>query len=70
MLNRRVIKTVLCLILVCCVSCEVFGQTKSHPPMRPLPVPRNRPVAEGPGWYVDAKRGDDTQAARRIPGKL
>lgn len=62
MLHRRVIKSVLCLILVGCVSCEVTGQTKSHPPMRPLPVPRNRPVSEGPGRYVDANRGDDNQA--------
>jgi len=32
----------------------------SHPPMRPLPVPPDRPMAEGPAYFVDSARGDDT----------
>ncbi len=32
----------------------------SHPPMRPLPEPSQRPLADGPIYFVDAERGDDT----------
>ncbi|QDU97483.1 right-handed parallel beta-helix repeat-containing protein [Lignipirellula cremea] len=35
-----------------------FAQV-SHPPMRPLPTPRDRPLAPGPKYFVDAQRGDD-----------
>ncbi len=31
----------------------------SHPPMRPLPAPSNRPLEDGPSVFVDAARGDD-----------
>jgi len=31
----------------------------SHPPMRPLPVPANRPMADGPAYFADPKKGDD-----------
>jgi len=31
----------------------------SHPPMRPLPVPSSRPMADGPAYFADAKKGDD-----------
>jgi hypothetical protein len=35
---------------------------RSHSPMRPLPVPTARPLADGPKLFVDALRGDDSKA--------
>lgn len=32
----------------------------SHPPMRPLPVASDRPLAEGTGYYVDPVKGKPT----------
>ncbi len=34
---------------------------RSHPPLRPLPVPSDRPAAAGPARFVDAARGRDAQ---------
>jgi hypothetical protein len=34
---------------------------RSHPPLRPLPVPSERALAKGPARFVDAARGDDAQ---------
>lgn len=31
----------------------------SHPPLRELPRPSDRPMAEGPAYFVDAAKGDD-----------
>jgi len=33
----------------------------SHSPMRPLPSPSSRPMADGPARFVDARRGSDRQ---------
>lgn len=38
----------------------------SHPPMRPLPTARPRPMTEGPRLFVDAARGDDTAAGTEL----
>jgi hypothetical protein len=38
---------------------------RSHPPLRQLPEIAKRPLDTGPGWYVDAARGDDAN-----PGTL
>src|SRR5687768_331308 len=35
---------------------------QSHPPMRPLPAPRQAPLAGGERRFVDAARGDDAAA--------
>ena len=32
---------------------------RSHPPTRPLPKTTNRPLGDGPSWFVDADKGDD-----------
>jgi hypothetical protein len=32
---------------------------RSHPPQRLLPKPSNRPLADGPHFYIDPIRGDD-----------
>ena len=34
----------------------------SHPPQRPLPKPSQRARPEGPAYFVDCERGDDTNA--------
>ena len=34
-------------------------QSRSHPPLRPLPEPSNRPLGKGPAFHVDAINGDD-----------
>lgn len=42
----------------------------SHPPMRPLPVARAKPLAEGEKRFVDPARGDDTASgAENAPWK-
>lgn len=43
------------------LACRVDAERRytSHPPMRPLPVAANRPLADGPTFYVDQARGDD-----------
>src|SRR5262245_48895594 len=35
---------------------------RSHPPTRPLPAARDRPLAAGPKLFVDVVRGDDANA--------
>jgi hypothetical protein len=35
------------------------AEFRSHPPMRPLPVAAQRPMAGGPSYFVDARTGDD-----------
>jgi hypothetical protein len=40
-------------------------QFKSHPPLRPLPQASNRPLEKGPSYYVDATRGNDTDAGTK-----
>jgi hypothetical protein len=34
----------------------------SHPPLRTVPPPSNRPLAKGPAYFVDARRGDDANS--------
>ncbi len=34
---------------------------RSHPALRPLPQPSDRPLAKGPAKFVDAAKGDDAQ---------
>lgn len=36
------------------------AEFRSHPPIRPLPEPSQRPLAGGPAFFVDPARGDDT----------
>jgi hypothetical protein len=31
----------------------------SHPPLRPAPPPSDRPLADGPAFFADPRRGDD-----------
>ncbi len=40
----------------------VEAAEKSHPPLRPLPQPTERSRNAGPAYFVDAQRGDDSQA--------
>jgi len=42
----------------------------SHPPMQPLPSPSQRPLAAGPGFFVDARDGSDAaEGSRARPWK-
>lgn len=63
-----------CLPLLCLLSAMLFGSAlpaqdassfKSHPPLRPLPEPSSRPLAPGPGSYVDAAKGSDANDGSR-----
>jgi hypothetical protein len=38
---------------------DASGPFASHPPTRPLPRPSERPLGEGPAFFVDAAAGDD-----------
>jgi hypothetical protein len=35
------------------------AEFRSHPPLRPLPTPSQRPLAPGPARFVDAAKGND-----------
>src|SRR5688572_14838900 len=42
----------------------------SHPPIREMPKPSNRPLAEGPAKFVDATTGSDTaDGSEKAPWK-
>lgn len=44
----------------CCFSCCAAEEgIRSHPPLRPLPQPSDRPMAEGAAFFIDSSRGDD-----------
>jgi hypothetical protein len=34
---------------------------RSHPPLRKAPPPAKRPLAQGPAFFVDAQKGDDSK---------
>ncbi|HRJ73907.1 MAG TPA: hypothetical protein PLS03_16910, partial [Terrimicrobiaceae bacterium] len=40
-------------------SCTVLAAPLSHPPLRKATLQADRPLAEGPGYFVDARTGDD-----------
>jgi hypothetical protein len=43
---------------------------RSHPPIRPLPTPVDRPLDQGPAYFVDPGKGDDQNAgAQQTPWK-
>ena len=48
-------------LLVLAMPLNALAQptTSSHPPMRPLPVASNRPMAPGPNYFVDPLQGRD-----------
>lgn len=68
-----------CLSLLCLSTAMLFAAPlpaqdasgyKSHPPLRPLPEASSRPVAPGPGRYVDAAKGSDANdGSRQRPWK-
>lgn len=41
-------------------SSSLMAQSRSHPPRRPLKIVSDRPAAEGPGYFVDARKGADS----------
>ena len=50
------ISTFVIAVLVCQARAAEF---RSHPPMRPLPTASDRPLGQGPAYFVDPARGDD-----------
>jgi hypothetical protein len=54
-MTSRAAALVLC--LVASRSLAVAGPPASHPPMRPLPVASDRPLAAGPAYHVDPVHG-------------
>ncbi|MDA1163059.1 MAG: hypothetical protein O3B13_08155, partial [Planctomycetota bacterium] len=58
------------LISVLALSATSLAAVQSHPPMRPLPAPLDRPMSDGPARFVDSARGDDTfDGSRTQPWK-
>ena len=49
----------LLLLVTFATSLHICGQIVSHPPMRPLPQPVDRPLTEGPHKFVDVTHGLD-----------
>jgi hypothetical protein len=41
------------------VAAEAEPTYRSHPPVRPLPAASNRPMDQGPAYFVDPVKGDD-----------
>lgn len=56
---RAALAAVLAVGLSLAAAYAAQAEFASHRPMRPLPQPSERPLAEGPAYYVDAARGDD-----------
>ena len=57
-----------CAVVALCVSGSLArggDRPPSHPPLRSAPAPSNRPLADGPGFFVDARRGDDGNDGRK-----
>lgn len=46
-------------VLAMAASLPAAAAELSHPPLRPLPKPVDRPKETGQGYFVDAERGDD-----------
>ena len=60
--SMRRMRTFACLIpLIACLTGLSFAKSRyaSHPPMRPLPEPSDRPAGKNPTFYVDSSRGND-----------
>ena len=53
------------LLLIFTTSLSVCGKIVSHPPMRPLPQPVDRPLTEGPHKFVDVNQGLDTNSGTK-----
>lgn len=53
------------LIWLACSLPGIAGEKKfqSHPPLRPLPTPSDRPVARSGSFYIDPIKGDDEKNA-------
>lgn len=51
-----------------CLFSTSIGQAKyhSHLPMRPLPQATNRPLKEGPTFFVDSKSGNDSNPGTKL----
>ena len=64
------VRHLICVLLLGLVGSEVHlpAAEYSHPPMRPLPQPAGRPLAQGKSYYVDARRGnDDRDGSKQHP---
>ena len=57
------------LLVLCCFAPNSIALAESgfqsHPPMRPLPIPSTRALADGPTFFVDAVSGDDSSDGSR-----
>lgn len=55
------------LLVLVCASAQAEDAPKfaSHPPLRPLPEPSDRPMAKGPAYFVDATKGDDASSGAK-----
>ena len=47
------------LLLFIAIPARIGAQPRSHPALRQAPPPVDRPLAKGPGYFVDVVKGDD-----------
>lgn len=57
-------------LLLASIASAAEPAVKTHPPMRPLPTPSQRPMGQGPGFFVDPAKGADKNAgSQQAPWK-
>lgn len=61
-IRASVVSVTACVLLAQHSFSQDAPQARSHPPMRPLPLPSNRPLSDGSVYFVDAARGADQNA--------
>src|SRR6185503_19315564 len=62
-------QTILLTMSLIASSLNVHG-AQSHPPVRPLPAPSQRPMDKGPSRFVEATRGKDSnEGSEKAPWK-
>lgn len=54
-------RTIACILSAFAAFASIANaaEIRSHPPLRPFPQPSDRPLAQGPTWFVDPAGGSD-----------
>ncbi|MCE9532035.1 MAG: DUF1565 domain-containing protein [Planctomycetes bacterium] len=60
--GNQVISSLFILLMITAPTLGAADSPRSHPSRRTAPPPLNRPLAQGPGFFVDARQGNDSQS--------
>ena len=62
---NRCLRLIAALLLASAVP-SLFAQSTSHPTLRPLPEISQRPLGNGPNFFVDPVKGNDAAAGSEV----